>query len=110
MTTLRDHPAAALSVATLDLPVLMASCRGELNRLARQPMLVRRDDTTIGSHQRIELLFGMDHAALHEIDADEWLRTDQDAAGCSHLVQQLQALFAAPGMAGFEISTAQRPA
>ena len=100
----------ALRPSALDLPMLMASCSGELNRLARQPVLVRRDDAWASQGQRIELVFGMDHASLSEIDAADWLRTEQDEAACTDLVQQLKALFAVPASAGLEIATAQRPA
>ncbi|MES2883578.1 MAG: hypothetical protein V4709_02150 [Pseudomonadota bacterium] len=110
MTHARTTPAYALRPSALDLPVLMASCSEELNRLARQPVLVRRDDAWASQGPHIELVFGMDRASLSEIDAGDWLRTEQDEAGCIDLVQQLKALFAVPASAGVEVATAQRPA
>lgn len=110
MTHARSAQTSALPPSALDLPILMASCSGELNRLARQPVLVRRDESWASQGQRIELVFGMEHAGLNDIGAHEWLRTEQDEAGCTDLVQQLKALFAVPASAGLEIATAQRPA
>lgn len=110
MTTARDPRAAALQSEALDLPVLMAACSSQLNRLARQPVLVRREQAAAAGGEQIELLFGMDHANLNQIESREWLRTEHDEAACGHLVQQLKALFAVPASAGLEITTTQRPA
>ncbi len=110
MTHARTAPAYALRPSALDLPVLMARCSNQLNRLARQPVLVRRDDAWASTTPQIELVFGIDRAHLNEIDNGEWLRTEHDEAGCNDLVQQLKALFAVPASAGLEITTAQRPA
>lgn len=110
MTHARTVPAYALRPSALDLPILMASCSDQLNRLARQPVLVRRDEAWASTAPQIELVFGMDRAHLADIDVGEWLRTEQDEAGCTDLVQQLKALFAVPASVGFEVATAQRPA
>lgn len=110
MTHARAFQSHALRPSALDLPVLMASCSDQLNRLARQPVLVRRDDAWASQAPQIELVFGMDRAHLGEIEAVEWLRTEHDQAACTDLVQQLKALFAVPASAGIEITTAQRPA
>lgn len=110
MTHARVTPAYGLRPSALDLPILMATCTDQLNRLARQPVLVRRDEAWASQGPQIELVFGMDRAHLGEIEAGEWLRTEQDEAGCTHLVQQLKALFAVPASAGVEVTTAQRPA
>ncbi len=95
--------------AAFDLPQLAAHCSDLLNRLARQPVRVRRGAVADDS-PHIELLFGMDQAVLSEIDDQQWLRTEHDRAGCTDLIQQLKALFTLPAAAALEVGTAQRPA
>lgn len=95
----------------IDLPVLMDNCTRELNRLARQPVLIRRDsaDAQTAATQ-IELVFGMDQMPLADLPLHEWLRTEHDAAGCADLVQQIKTLFAVPAWATVQLNTAQMPA
>jgi len=97
--------------AGIDLPVLMDSCTRELNRLARQPVLIRRDsaDAQTAATQ-IELVFGMDQLPLAEVPMHEWLRTEHDAEACADLVQQIKTLFAVPAWATVQLNTAQMPA
>ena len=97
--------------AGIDLPVLMDSCTRELNRLARQPVLIRRDsaDAQTAATQ-IELVFGMDQLPLADVPMHEWLRTEHDAEACADLVQQIKTLFAVPAWATVQLNTAQMPA